>query len=407
MIETPLPAYVKVYWDDVADVLKSVHGAKVAEVRTAIAAYRDHMRPAGQTIYNRSPESVAKSIVGHGLIPSLPAIDAKLQLTFTLADPMKVLESSEAATLASSKLIAALERLERASGGEGFTVGTPEAIPGMVLLALTPVQAMSAVERLTKVAKELDRASRQLVKADKELKGETARHEKAGEQVTAAVMCQAASAVQAVAESASLPTREEIEQLPVWARVAFAARCARQALPLFQKFWPTVAIHHVNRVEQAVTFAEDAAASSSAPLSFNSYTGAGAAADAVRIDSQQSVIGVLNNAYADAPITTRPDTARAAAAAAHTAVYARCAEAAARAAENAAHAAADAGLNGNADGNASAVRAAYAATYAASAGVSPTHIRADFKLVWEESRRALWTDSSPVPKTVFGPLMIE
>jgi hypothetical protein len=30
-----------------------------------------------------------------------------------------------------------------------------------------------------------------------------------------------------------IPTEEEIAKLPRWARVAFAARCARRALPLF------------------------------------------------------------------------------------------------------------------------------------------------------------------------------
>ena len=192
MIETPPPAYVEAYWDDVADELKSVHHAKAAEVKAAIAKYREHMQPAGQTLYNRSPESVAKSIVAHGLIPSLPAVGTKLQLTFTLTDPKKVAANPELAAETTCKLIAALDRLERAFGGEGFEVGTPEPLPGLVLLVLTPVQALGAVDRLTKVAAELDKASRQLTKADKELKAETSRREKDGERVTAAVMCQAA-----------------------------------------------------------------------------------------------------------------------------------------------------------------------------------------------------------------------
>lgn len=35
-----------------------------------------------------------------------------------------------------------------------------------------------------------------------------------------------------------LPTEEEIALLPRWARVAFAARCARRVLPLYLHFWP-------------------------------------------------------------------------------------------------------------------------------------------------------------------------
>ena len=129
MIETPPPTYVEAYWNDVADELKSVHRAKAAEVRTAIVAYRAHMQPAGQTLYNRSPESVAKSIVAHGLIPSLPAVGARLQLTFTLTDRKKVAANAIGAAVSADKLIAALDRLEKAFGGEGFTVGTPEALP--------------------------------------------------------------------------------------------------------------------------------------------------------------------------------------------------------------------------------------------------------------------------------------
>src|SRR4051812_9654562 len=36
----------------------------------------------------------------------------------------------------------------------------------------------------------------------------------------------------------SLPTEEEIAKLPRWARVAFAARCARRVLPFAQVGWP-------------------------------------------------------------------------------------------------------------------------------------------------------------------------
>jgi len=87
---------------------------------------------------------------------------------------------------------AVVAELERALGGEGFTAGTREALPGLVLFVLTPVQALGAVERLQKVATELDKASRQLAKADSELKDDIRHRKVAGERVTAAVMCQAA-----------------------------------------------------------------------------------------------------------------------------------------------------------------------------------------------------------------------
>src|SRR5438552_2221502 len=42
-----------------------------------------------------------------------------------------------------------------------------------------------------------------------------------------------------------VPTQEEIEKLPRWARVAFAARCARRVLPAFKHFWPEAPEEHI------------------------------------------------------------------------------------------------------------------------------------------------------------------
>jgi len=180
------------YWTEVDRVLRTDHHAKKGEATKAVAEFREHMKPAGQTILNTDPADTAKAIIGHGLIPSLPAVGAKLQLTFTLSDPKKTAAHPELAAESTVKLVAALDRLERALGGEGFTAGTPEALPGMVLLVLTPTNALGAVERLQKVATELDKASRQLAKADSELKDDIRHRKVAGERVTAAVMCQAA-----------------------------------------------------------------------------------------------------------------------------------------------------------------------------------------------------------------------
>lgn len=55
-----------------------------------------------------------------------------------------------------------------------------------------------------------------------------------------------------------LPTKEEIAQLPRWARVAFAARCARRAQPNFLKHWPPK--EHIDGIENAIAIAEHNAA---------------------------------------------------------------------------------------------------------------------------------------------------
>jgi hypothetical protein len=59
---------------------------------------------------------------------------------------------------------------------------------------------------------------------------------------------------------AKLPTEEDIAKLPRWARVAFAARCARRALPLFVQHWPDAPSVHLKAIEKAISVAEDAAA---------------------------------------------------------------------------------------------------------------------------------------------------
>lgn len=53
-----------------------------------------------------------------------------------------------------------------------------------------------------------------------------------------------------------LATKEEILQLPRWAQVAFAARCARRVEPLFLNNWPDAPLKHVEAVSHAVAAVE-------------------------------------------------------------------------------------------------------------------------------------------------------
>lgn len=53
------------------------------------------------------------------------------------------------------------------------------------------------------------------------------------------------------------PSEDEIAELPRWARVAFAARCARRVLPMFElKIWPTAKYGQIVPLEFGVRFAE-------------------------------------------------------------------------------------------------------------------------------------------------------
>lgn len=150
--------------------------------------------------------------------------------------------------------------------------------------------------------------------------------------------------------------RHELSRIPIWARVAFAARCAKRALPLS---------HPISGVAAAIEIAERAAA----------YAAAAAKAAAF--------------AYADA---ARP---AAAAAGAKAAAYAYAA-AARPAAGDAAYAAAQA-----ADAAYAAAKAADGA-YAADAAYAA--MQRDYELLRETSVSEHWTDDTSVPPEFFGPI---
>lgn len=54
----------------------------------------------------------------------------------------------------------------------------------------------------------------------------------------------------------ALPTEEEVAELPRWARVAFAARCARRVHLKFEESWPILTSDQLNAVAGAVRLAE-------------------------------------------------------------------------------------------------------------------------------------------------------
>lgn len=175
-----------------------------------------------------------------------------------------------------------------------------------------------------------------------------------------------------MANEATLPTEEEIAQLPRWARVAFAARCARRVLPLFRKRWSTASEEQVRAIHSAVELAENSAA---------------AAAYSVAITAGARFTA---NAAAAAAINARAANARAAANAA-------VAASAANIAVNAAAEFADADA-------ANAAALATANADAAGSRVATPSIRADFQRILDESQRGKWDDNTPVAPSIFEPL---
>lgn len=165
---------------------------------------------------------------------------------------------------------------------------------------------------------------------------------------------------------ADLPTEEEIARLPRWARVAFAARCARRVLPLHTMSRPKLFRPDIQpeKVAWAVEVAEIAAAEAK-PL----YE--------AREGYLQSMSGVYD-AY-----DTQDQIGHAAANAA-------------------AYAAAAAGDDVRPE------RAYFACNYAAEAAQPiasiDADIRRDFDTLSALAAKQFWTNWTPVPPDVFGPL---
>jgi hypothetical protein len=57
-----------------------------------------------------------------------------------------------------------------------------------------------------------------------------------------------------------VPTKHWCDDLPHWARVAFAARCARLVLPLLGPYWPNMPAENLQMLKHAIELAEHSAA---------------------------------------------------------------------------------------------------------------------------------------------------
>ncbi|MDY3551315.1 hypothetical protein R5W24_000390 [Gemmata sp. JC717] len=163
---------------------------------------------------------------------------------------------------------------------------------------------------------------------------------------------------------ALVPSRQDIAALPRWARVAFAARCARRVLPVIKKLWTDSPKPLLPSLDKAVRAAEAAAAART--------VGAGA-------------VAATHIARADG---------------AADAVAAVCAADAARAAAYAADAA-------HADVVRGAVTAAVTCLLRASTVGSVEHLAAparDFAALARRAKGERWTHDTPVPASEFGPM---
>jgi hypothetical protein len=172
----------------------------------------------------------------------------------------------------------------------------------------------------------------------------------------------------------------DVELLPHWARVAFAARCARRVFPLFGRSWPGAEARRSAGILQAIELAERSAA-------------AGAPVDGLEraiIEATTSAGAALSSVYGFASDEAAPADKDLAT------VATFVANAAGRAAEAA-----------RAVGDSSNARALDAVDFAQTAArTAPAlailvDIESDFATLYRAVHRRRWTDKTAVPPTVF------
>lgn len=180
-----------------------------------------------------------------------------------------------------------------------------------------------------------------------------------------------------------LPSRAEVEKLPRFARVAFAARCARRVFPILRRCWPSAPADHLATLENAVAVAEKCSSESGVDEAF----AAAAAAYTVANNSESYRVLVATNAACGAdPNYAVYLAARAAAEAADVAYFAVLADPApVRVASGVA-----------------AVTAA-AMLHVASDPRDLLVIRRDYTRFSWLAKAHGWTDETPVSPNVVGP----
>lgn len=165
--------------------------------------------------------------------------------------------------------------------------------------------------------------------------------------------------------------RDELKAIPRWARVAFAARCARRVEPLLRVAWPDVRSDHVAAVARAIDYAEKSAARAEADSEL--ARGLALSADIVAERAASNTEAVARGgAY---------DVAHAATNAVGAVAYLK------EAVSGAYYAAVDA-----------------ASALAKIVGEDDTAIRADLEQLRKTARKARWTSETAVPPTFFAPL---
>lgn len=186
-------------------------------------------------------------------------------------------------------------------------------------------------------------------------------------------------------EQSEIPTGQDIEELPRWARVAFGARCARRVQPLVNLISEHVSIDVLAALEIGIGLTEQAAATCSLEFADKARSTTNSAARAASEVSDTAEV-----------VSASPSSLSSFSAAVN-------------ASESAVHAASFLSESGTFAAN--AARSAYFAASDAiyfNATATPAEagraIRRDYDLLTDAAKRLGWTDDTPVPPGFFGPI---
>jgi hypothetical protein len=177
-------------------------------------------------------------------------------------------------------------------------------------------------------------------------------------------------------DASLVPSEGRLRKLPRWARVAFAARCARRVLPLINRYWEAVPAEHLRALADAIRITETIAASATRDddSSYAAHDAARSAHMAVcradecrRLRAVTAIAGAAEAARAAVASATVADVIHA-----HTAVVA-------------------------------AVESMYQVITVGTVENLATPAR-DFDRLCRIAEKEKWTDDTPVPQSVFGPL---
>jgi hypothetical protein len=166
--------------------------------------------------------------------------------------------------------------------------------------------------------------------------------------------------VQPAKTADTLPTEAEISQLPRWARSAFAARCGRRVVPLLKAHWPDALDHRrlqlLKDLEQLESAVSKGVLTTRDPIEVDSTP------YLAELPEVAQIVDIVGSAV----------------------------------------------LSASTIGSISGIEGALLCrAHAARVGVSASVLRSDVRHLLDLSRSYQWTDDTPVPPAVFGPLWPE